>query len=50
MDVGGIIAGLQCGAGSVLNLIIDAKYVCFTCVFRMLLDYVYMVVLFWDPR
>jgi hypothetical protein len=27
MDVGGIIAGLQCGAGSVLNLIIDAKYV-----------------------
>jgi len=44
-----IIAGLQCGVGSVLNFIIDAEYVCCMCAFRMLLDYVYMVVLFWEP-
>ena len=49
MDVFDIIAGRQCGAGNVLNFIIDAKYVCFMCAFRMLLDYVYMVVLFWEP-
>ena len=49
MDVCDIV-GLRCGAGSVLNSIIDAKYVCFLCAFRMFLDYVYMVVLFWEPR
>jgi hypothetical protein len=49
MGVFDIIAGLQCAAGSVLNFIINAKYVCFMCAFRMFLDYVYMLVLFWEP-
>lgn len=50
MDVCDIIAGFQCGEESVLNLITGNRCVCFMCAFSVLLDYVYMIVLFWEPR